>query len=196
MKKHRLYGTMFEGNEASDYAKKNGRLDFRTLAKAFDAVMNNGIISHTDGVIGYWEQIGGYIDNSEAIYDLTEKANEIRDDLSDMLDDDKENTAEYMTLQQELEDIEYEIGELEDEQNYQSEIFQFYIISDYGAGILETWTDEIVFYNEELDMYVWGVTHYGTSWDYVLTEIELNCDSALDEEDDDTANNTPSTKTE
>ena len=22
-------------------------------------------------------------------------------------------------------------------------------------------------------MYVWGVTHWGTSWDYVLTDIEI-----------------------
>ena len=34
-------------------------------------------------------------------------------------------------------------------------------------------TDEIVYYNEELDMYVWGITHYGTSWDYVLTDIAI-----------------------
>ena len=36
-------------------------------------------------------------------------------------------------------------------------------------------TDEILFYNETLDMYVWGVTHCGTSWNYVLTDIKLNC---------------------
>ena len=56
-----------------------------------------------------------------------------------------------------------------------SEIFQYYIISDSGAQILEDWTNAIVFYNEELDMYDWGVTHYGTAWSYVLTDIKLNC---------------------
>ena len=53
------------------------------------------------------------------------------------------------------------------------EIFQYYIISAQGASILEELTDEIVFYNFELDLYVWGVTHFGTSWDYVLTDIKL-----------------------
>jgi hypothetical protein len=25
-------------------------------------------------------------------------------------------------------------------------------------------------------MYIWGVTHYGTSWDYVLTDIKIELD--------------------
>lgn len=48
-----------------------------------------------------------------------------------------------------------------------------YIISEYGYDFLREHTDEYVFYNEKLDLYVWGVTHYGTSWDYVLTDIKL-----------------------
>lgn len=52
-------------------------------------------------------------------------------------------------------------------------VFQDYIISEYGYEFLKEYTDEIVFYNEKLYIYVWGVTHYGTSWDYVLTDIEL-----------------------
>jgi predicted 3-demethylubiquinone-9 3-methyltransferase (glyoxalase superfamily) len=61
-----------------------------------------------------------------------------------------------------------------DEAHYE-DVFQYFIISDNGAEILKYWTDEIVMYNSALDMYVWCVTHYGTSWDYVLTDIELNC---------------------
>ena len=53
------------------------------------------------------------------------------------------------------------------------DIFQWYIVSDSGAGFLIRETDEIVFYDSELDVYVWGITHCGTSWDYVLTDIKL-----------------------
>lgn len=53
------------------------------------------------------------------------------------------------------------------------QIYQDYIISDAGYKFLEEYTDEIVFYNEKLDMYIWGITHFGTSWDYVLTDIKL-----------------------
>lgn len=53
------------------------------------------------------------------------------------------------------------------------EIFQYYIITEQGANILEEITDEVVFYNGRLDVYVWGITHFGTSWDYVLTDVRL-----------------------
>ncbi len=45
------------------------------------------------------------------------------------------------------------------------EVFQWYIISD-PSFIMEH-TDELVFHDEELDLYILGVTHFGTSWDYV-----------------------------
>lgn len=60
-----------------------------------------------------------------------------------------------------------------EEDDYFIEIYQYYIISDYGYRILSEYTDEIVYYCDELDIYVWGVTHYGTAWDYVLTDIEI-----------------------
>lgn len=66
-----------------------------------------------------------------------------------------------------MEDWEIVSGEFE------SEIFQDYIISEYGYEFLAEYTDEIVFYNEKLNIYVWGVTHFGTAWDYVLTDIKL-----------------------
>lgn len=56
---------------------------------------------------------------------------------------------------------------------FDSMIFQDYIISERGYEILAEYTDEIVFYNEKLDLYIWSVTHFGTSWDYVLTNIKL-----------------------
>lgn len=56
---------------------------------------------------------------------------------------------------------------------FEKMIFQDYIISEQGFKFLERYTDEIVFYNEKLDLYIWSVTHYGTGWDYVLTDVEL-----------------------
>lgn len=52
-------------------------------------------------------------------------------------------------------------------------IFQDYIISEQGCKFLEEYTDEIVFYNEKLDIYIWGITHFGTAWSHVLTDIKL-----------------------
>lgn len=53
------------------------------------------------------------------------------------------------------------------------DIFEYYIIDNWGVEFLVKYTDEIVYYNEILDIYLWGITHWGTSWDYVLTNIEI-----------------------
>lgn len=59
------------------------------------------------------------------------------------------------------------------ENSYGCDIYQTYIISESGYQFLNRYTDEIVYYNEELDLYLWGITHFGTSWDYVLTDIKV-----------------------
>ena len=52
-------------------------------------------------------------------------------------------------------------------------ITQDFIISKYGFDILKEYTDEVVFYNERLDVYVWGVSRWGTGWAYELTNVKL-----------------------
>ena len=52
------------------------------------------------------------------------------------------------------------------------EIYQYYAITKSGADYLKSVSKELVFYSELLDTYFWGITHYGTSWDGVETEIE------------------------
>lgn len=55
------------------------------------------------------------------------------------------------------------------------EVYQWYIVSDSGAQIIQDYTNEILYYHDKLDIYLWGVTHWGTGWDYVLTDIPCNC---------------------
>jgi hypothetical protein len=51
------------------------------------------------------------------------------------------------------------------------EIYQSYIISNNGAELLKKYTDEIVQYHEDLDVYVWHITHFGTPWTGVFVEV-------------------------
>ena len=120
----KVYGNYFYGNKISDYGLEKGYVDYSTLAKAFDAVMSNDIISKTAD-IGFWELVNG--------------------------------SDEFV------------------------DIYQYFIISPRGAEILSVWTDEIVYYNEVLDMYVWAVTHWGTAWNYVLTDIRIDKETHNDE---------------
>lgn len=156
-----VHGKYFCGNEISEYGQKCGYVDYATLAKAFDGVLNNDIIRKTWDVVGCWEQESGFVDHTEEIEELQEQIEEL------MLDNEDDEHTE------EIEELQDRINELEEEQDYHDEIYQYYIVDDRGAEILKE-INEIVFYNEELDMYVWGVTHYGTSWSYVLTDIKCN----------------------
>ncbi len=61
----------------------------------------------------------------------------------------------------------------DEEEDTYAEIFQYYIIPDNSVQYFEEYTDEIIYYSERLDVYLLGVTHWGTSWDYVLTDISL-----------------------
>ena len=152
----------FYGNKISEYGLQNGYVDYATLAKSFDSVLNNDIMSLTYD-IGYWEQVSGTVDNSEEIEELEEK----RDELEDENDE-----SQSQILENEINILNEKIEELENEQDEQPEIFQYFIVDDWGGRLLQE-INEIVFYNEKLDMYLWGVTHYGTSWDYVLTNIPI-----------------------
>jgi len=171
-----VHGKYFYGNEISEYGQENGYVDYGTLAKAFDAVLNNDIIQKTYE-IGYWEQESGMVDNTEEIEELQEEIDSIMYDISEMIDADEsfENSEKHLAMVSKMEELQDKINELEEEQedSYNEECYQYYIVSDNGAEILKE-INEIVFYNEELDMYVWGVTHYGTAWSYVLTNIKCN----------------------
>lgn len=50
---------------------EHGYVDFATLAKCFDDVLNNDIMSLTYD-IGHWEQVSGIIDNTDEIEELEE----------------------------------------------------------------------------------------------------------------------------
>lgn len=54
---------------------------------------------------------------------------------------------------------------------YNKEVFQWYLISPTDADYIKRNSDELIFYSEVLDEYVWGVTHFGTPWDGVELEF-------------------------
>lgn len=161
MEKEKKY---YYGNAVSDYGIEHGYVDYATLAKAFDAVLNNDIMNLTYD-IGSWDQVSGIVDNSEEIEELEEKRDE--------LEEENVNSPSQI-IENEINKLNDQIEELESEQYDDPEVFQWFIVDDWGARLLQQETNEIVYYNEKLDMYLWGVTHYGTSWDYVLTNIKID----------------------
>ena len=76
---------------------------------------------------------------------------------------------------------------IDDEDYSEVEFYQYYIVE------VDTWrleqyknyikennidTDIYLFYSDILDCYICGVNHYGTSWDYVPTNIKIEVDKS------------------
>lgn len=162
----------FCGNKISEYGLEHGYLDYHTLAKAFDAVLVNDITklfySTISGEYNEPEQENGYIDNSDEIDAKLDQIDALIDTRNNSDDD-----AQIEYINEQIEIITEQIDELEREQDEQREIFQYYIISDNGADIIKNYTNDPLYYLPVLNCYVWGVTHWGTSWDYVLTDCKL-----------------------
>lgn len=83
---------------------------------------------------------------------------------------------------------EYIIGTDYDEENEEYlDVYQYFIVdfSNYTYSLFEEYKEQlkkefILYYISELDIYILGITHFGTGWDYVLTDIEptINLDEA------------------
>ena len=154
-----------------------GYINYRTLAKCFDAILCNDITKLFYSTINNEytepEQVNGYIDNSEQIDDLQEQIDDLESTQITLIKLDQEDSEQYKAIQEQIDDLQEQIDELQEQQDEQQDIYQYYIISYNGAQILQNLTDEIVYYIESLDIYVWGVTHFGTSWDGVYTNIKI-----------------------
>ena len=133
----------YYGNAISEYGLERGYVDYACLAKSFNHVLCNNIMEMDPYLM---ENI---ISDCPYHY-YTKEGVEI--------DEDTYNELSW-----------------EDQQEINQEpvdIYQYYIVDTNGADILRE-ANELVCYSDKLDLYVWEVTHYGTSWDYVVTNIKI-----------------------
>ena len=84
-----------------------------------------------------------------------------------------ENRLLCNEIEKDFEDFELMYGyNNNDENEYYDEIYQYYLIDENTADRLGG-LDEIIYYDNRLNVYVLGVTHFGTSWDYILTDVKI-----------------------
>ena len=62
---------------------------------------------------------------------------------------------------------EYTGVQYDEERGEYIEIYQYFIIDSGAAERLAEFTNELVLYNDDLDLYFLCVSHYGTCWDCV-----------------------------
>lgn len=58
-------------------------------------------------------------------------------------------------------------SDYDEETEEYTEVFQWFIIGSDDAERFAEYTNELVYYLPEFDMYLLAITHCGTSWDYV-----------------------------
>lgn len=140
---NKQYYDTYYGKKVSEYGLKNGYVDYRALSEAVGDCVLCNAMEQR--LWGTLEHVSGEL---YAYYDIDNGYEEITREEAEKMD--------MCCIEEEM-----------------IEVYQWYIITDAGAQLLMRDTDELVFYDNELDVYVWGVTHWGTSWDYVLTGIKL-----------------------
>lgn len=126
-----------------DYEKEKGFASYRTIVDRFI-----GDIVLCNNIIDVDFSIIDNMQNGERFYNS--------------------ETGEEVTEQEYNEDTEGIIG------SRMEDIYQYYLcnIDDYSREILID-NGFIISYSDKLECDVLCVDHYGTSWDYVLTDIKL-----------------------
>ena len=156
---------------ASNTGIENNRVDEETLFQVIKGISADDIFKKTQEYgIGNWELVNGslYVHYDCEGNDYTdEEAQERIQELEELIDNaDEEAQADEIAAWK------ADIQNLEDGVAY--DIHQIYLVSEKAARILIEESDEIVFYNQELNAYVWCITFCEADWSEVLTSIPLN----------------------
>lgn len=117
------------------------------------------------------EKYGWYDDDHEVIY-LRCCYDQIFYDNTQMLACPSIYELERLgiTIDEECDDDRY----YEDVENEEyKDIYQTFFIDDETADFLKERTKEMIFYSPDLDMYLLGVSHYGTAWRGCEAEIKF-----------------------
>lgn len=109
-------------------------------------------------------EIAATIECDESMY---EAMKEISDREFDEMT--KDELIEYLSLEPDASDEEIDSAKSDHYLDGWT-IYQTYIVNEYTHEILKEY-GQLTWYNEDLNAYFWGVTHYGTSWSMVMNSI-------------------------
>ena len=92
------------------------------------------------------------------------------DFLMDFFDDDKHDIDNLTDDDLQLVKDDYCMDIIDDLEllDYYDDIYQYFIIDDCSSDLFIK-LEYPVFYSNVLNVYVVGITHWGTSWNYILT---------------------------
>lgn len=186
MENEKIFRKEFYLNE---YELKEKRLSLTNFLLYYDIdfILNNDIINHFElDMINYTnllvdlekdltiEDYFIFIQKNINENDFKEYLNENINIDFDLLNENQLNDLinNYdFDLKEFINDFENDIKCYYDIENpYELDIFQYYIIKENDKELFEKYTDYPIFYCNELDLYLIGITHYNISFTLVFTQ--------------------------
>ena len=168
---------IFWGRKLNEEEIKAHRLSYATMSAQFDAVLCNNIVDVDEYIFNNVESgdfRSYYIRGEEVDAETYETEREKIEEVIAELEGETYETEEQETI------IQNHIKELENElendfEEFEDDIFQYFIVEANALWVLKR-AHELVLYSDKLDVYIWCVKHWGTSWDYVLTSLKVSDD--------------------
>lgn len=71
------------------------------------------------------------------------------------------------------EDFDYKLQEYIEDSSQSTEVYQTFIVDERTHEMLKDY-GEITYYLESIDSYFWAITHFGTAWSHVMTNLPIN----------------------
>ena len=159
----------------NEYERENKRVSFYNYLRFYNInlILNNNLFDPCEYELYNYNQL---IDNAKKDY-IEENKEELKNlicenimesdiyNIWDDIEEIKENVIEDFIKENEENIIDY--------LNYNyCEVFQWFIINENDINFLMALNCPI-YYNYDKDLYLLGVTHWGTGWDYCLTPIKI-----------------------
>ena len=147
----------------SEEEKKTGKFSLSNLIQYYNIniILCNNITSMNIDCISYPK----YIDND----DIQTLINEYNNEL--LIDDYDVETFDDLT-DDDIEKIIYNYGDdIINDLGLYPDVYQWYIVRECDVFLLKN--DYPIYYCDELDLYIVGITHLGMSWDMVYTDVEV-----------------------
>lgn len=147
----------------SEEEKKTGKFSLSNLIQYYNIniILCNNITSMNIECISYPK----YIDDDDIQTWINEYNNEL------LIDDYDVETFDDLT-DDDIEKIIYNYGDdIINDLGLYPDVYQWYIIRECDVFLLKN--DYPIYYCDELDLYIVGITHLGVSWDMVYTNVEV-----------------------
>jgi len=127
-------------------------IDFYKL----DMILNNDLI--------FYDNLYFELYNYSEMLEVEEE--EIKNDLYNYFD-----VEEIEELNPE--EVDELITDKATENIYYNDVYQYFIIPYNDVYLWKEYTNYPIFYSDELDIYLLGITHWGMSWDYFKTHCYI-----------------------